>query len=67
LRQAIDVGASRTDAEVYRIYDAVTNGTIPQGLNIPNDQGFVNELRLIGQAVASDSPQLTRALKPCWP
>ena len=26
--------------------------TIPVGLNLPNDQEFVNELKLIGQAVA---------------
>ena len=52
VRQAIDVGASKTDAEVYKIYDAVAYRTIPQGPNLPNDQEFVNELRLIGQAVA---------------
>jgi multiple sugar transport system substrate-binding protein len=52
VRQAIDVGATKTDAEVYRIYDAVADRTIPQGPNLPNDQEFVNELRLIGQAVA---------------
>lgn len=52
VRQATGVGASRTDAEVYRIYDAVADRTIPQGPNLPNDQEFVNELRLLGQAVA---------------
>ena len=52
VRQATGVGASKTDAEVYRIYDAVADRTIPQGPNLPNDQEFVNELRLIGQAVA---------------
>lgn len=54
VRQAIDVdvGASKIDAEVYRIYDAVADRTIPQGPNIPNDQEFVNELTLIGQQVA---------------
>jgi multiple sugar transport system substrate-binding protein len=52
VRQAIDVGATKTDAEVYRIYDAVADRTVPQGPNLPNDQEFVNELRLIGQAVA---------------
>jgi multiple sugar transport system substrate-binding protein len=52
VRQAIDVGASKTDAEVYRIYDAVADRTIPQGPNLPNDQEFVNELRLVGQSVA---------------
>jgi len=51
VRQATGVGASKTDAEVYRIYDAVADRTIPQGPNLPNDQEFVNELRLIGQAV----------------
>jgi multiple sugar transport system substrate-binding protein len=52
VRQATGVGASKTDAEVYRIYDAVADRTIPQDPNLPNDQEFVNELRLIGQAVA---------------
>lgn len=52
VRQAIDVGATKTDAEVYRIYDAVADRTIPQGPNLPNDQEFVNELTLIGQQVA---------------
>ncbi|HRX02772.1 MAG TPA: extracellular solute-binding protein [Anaerolineae bacterium] len=52
VRQAIDVGASKTDAEVYRIYDVVADRTIPQDPNLPNDQEFVNELGLIGQQVA---------------
>jgi multiple sugar transport system substrate-binding protein len=52
VRQATGVGASKTDAEVYRIYDAVADRTIPQGPNLPNDQEFVNELELIGQQVA---------------
>ena len=30
----------------------IVNRTIPQDPNLPNDQEFVNELRLIGQAVA---------------
>lgn len=52
VREAIDVGASKTDAEVYRIYGAVADRTIPQDPNLPNDQEFVTELRLIGQQVA---------------
>jgi multiple sugar transport system substrate-binding protein len=52
VRQKIAAGATNTDKEVYRIYDAVADRTIPQGPNLPNDQEFVNELRLIGQAVA---------------
>jgi len=52
VRQATGVGASKTDAAVYRIYDAVADRTIPQGPNLPNDQEFVNELELIGQSVA---------------
>lgn len=52
VREAIDVGASKTDAEVYRIYQAVADRTIPQDPNLPNDQEFVSELRLIGQRVA---------------
>jgi len=52
VREATAVGASKTDAEVYRIYNAVADRTIPQGPNLPNDQEFVNELQLIGQQVA---------------
>jgi len=52
VRGATAVGASKTDAEVYRIYDAVADRTIPQGPNLPNDQEFVNELQLIGQSVS---------------
>ncbi len=51
VRQGISGAASETDAAVYRIYDAITDRTIPQGPNLPNDQEFVNELQLIGQAV----------------
>jgi multiple sugar transport system substrate-binding protein len=52
VRSATGVGASKTDAEVYRIYNAVADRTVPQGPNLPNDQEFVNELRLIGQEIA---------------
>jgi multiple sugar transport system substrate-binding protein len=52
VRQAIAAEATPIDAEVYRIYDAVADRTIPQGPNLPNDQEFVNELELIGQQVA---------------
>ena len=52
VRDSISVGASKTDREVYRIYNAVADRTIPQGPNLPNDQEFVNELTLLGQAVA---------------
>jgi multiple sugar transport system substrate-binding protein len=52
VRQATAVGATKTDAEVYRIYEAVADRTIPQDPNLPNDQEFVNELQLIGQQVA---------------
>lgn len=52
VRQSISGEATATDAAVYRIYDAVADRTVPQGPNLPNDQEFVNELELIGQAVA---------------
>jgi len=52
VRQKIAAGATKTDKEVYRIYDAVVDRTIPQDPNLPNDQEFVNELELIGQQVA---------------
>ncbi|HEY9076042.1 MAG TPA: sugar ABC transporter substrate-binding protein [Anaerolineaceae bacterium] len=52
VRTAISGQATETDAAVYRIYNAVADRTIPQDPNLPNDQQFVNELRLIGQAVA---------------
>jgi multiple sugar transport system substrate-binding protein len=53
VRKAIAGEATEADAAVYRIYDAVSDRTIPQDPNLPNDQEFVNELRLIGQAVAA--------------
>jgi multiple sugar transport system substrate-binding protein len=52
VRQSIADQATEIDAAVYRIYEAVADRTIPQGPNLPNDQEFVNELELIGQAVA---------------
>jgi multiple sugar transport system substrate-binding protein len=52
VRQGISAEATETDAAVYRIYDTVADRTIPQDPNLPNDQEFVNELQLIGQAVA---------------
>jgi multiple sugar transport system substrate-binding protein len=52
VRQAISGQATETDAAVYGIYNVVADRTIPQDPNLPNDQEFVNELRLIGQAVA---------------
>lgn len=52
VRQAISSQATATDAAVYRIYDAVADRTIPQDPNLPNNEEFVNELRLLGQAVA---------------
>jgi multiple sugar transport system substrate-binding protein len=61
VRQATAVGASKTDAEVYRIYDAVADRTIPQDPNLPNDQEFVNELRLIGQKVAFEQSTVDQA------
>jgi len=52
VREKIAAGATKTDVEVYRIYNVVADRTIPQGPNLPNDQEFVNELELIGQQVA---------------
>ena len=52
VRESIAAEATPIDAEVYRIYGAVADRTIPQGPNLPNDQEFVNELELIGQQVA---------------
>lgn len=52
VRTAISSIATETDAAVYRIYNAVADRTIPQDPNLPNDQQFVSELRLIGQAVS---------------
>jgi len=52
VRTAISATSTETDAAVYRIYNAVADRTIPQDPNLPNDQQFVNELRLIGQAVS---------------
>jgi multiple sugar transport system substrate-binding protein len=52
VRVSIADVATPIDAEVYRIYNAISDRTIPQGPNLPNDQEFVNELELIGQQVA---------------
>jgi multiple sugar transport system substrate-binding protein len=52
VRQSISEQATAIDAAVYHIYAAVADRTVPQGPNLPNDQEFVNELELIGQAVA---------------
>jgi multiple sugar transport system substrate-binding protein len=52
VRAAIADQATPTDAGVYHIYNVIADRTIPQGPNLPNDQEFVNELNLIGQAVA---------------
>lgn len=52
VRQAIADRATELDAAVYKIYDAIVDRTIPQDPNLPNDQEFVNELRLLGQSVA---------------
>ena len=52
VREAISAKATEADAAVYRIYEAVADRTIPQDPNLPNDQEFVNELKLIGQQVA---------------
>jgi multiple sugar transport system substrate-binding protein len=52
VRSAISGKATDTDAAVYRIYNAVADRTIPQDPNLPNDQQFVNGLKLLGQQVA---------------
>jgi multiple sugar transport system substrate-binding protein len=52
VRSAIAPQATETDAAVYRIYNVIADRTIPQDPNLPNDQEFVNELKLIGQGVA---------------
>jgi len=61
VRQETAVGASKLDAEVYHIYDAVADRTVPQGPNLPNDQEFVNELELLGQQVAYDQMTVDEA------
>ena len=61
VRQGTAVGASKTDAAVYAIYDAVADRTIPQDPNLPNDQEFVNELELIGQQVAYEQSTVEEA------
>ncbi len=52
VRTAVAGQATEVDAAVYRIFSAVADRMIPQDPNLPNDQEFVNELRLIGQAVS---------------
>jgi len=52
VRTAISGQATESAAAVYRIYNAVADRTIPQDPNLPNDQQFVNGLKLLGQQVA---------------
>ncbi len=52
VRTAISGQSTEQDAAVYRIYNAVADRTIPQDPNLPNDQQFVNGLKLIGQQVS---------------
>lgn len=52
VRTAISDQSTEADAAVYRIYNAIADQMVPQGPNLPNDQEFVNELRLLGQALA---------------
>ncbi len=61
VRAKISAGATKTDAEVYRIYNVVADRTVPQGPNLPNDQEFVNELRLLGQQVAYEKLTVDQA------
>lgn len=61
VREAIADQATPIDAEVYRIYGAVADRTVPQGPNLPNDQEFVNELELIGQQVAYGQSSVEQA------
>lgn len=63
VREAIAPQATETDAAVYRIYNVVADRTVPQGPNLPNDQEFVNELRLIGQQVAYGQSTVEQAAK----
>ncbi len=55
VREAISEKSTPADAAVYSIYDAISDRSIPQGPNLPNDQEFINELHLIGQNVAYNS------------
>lgn len=54
VRDSIADQATPLDAEVYGLYNAITEAgrVVPQGPNLPNDQEFVNELELIGQHIA---------------
>lgn len=61
VREAIGEEATPIDAQVYRIYAAVADRTVPQGPNLPNDQEFVNELELIGQQVAYGQSSVEQA------
>ncbi|HCD45336.1 MAG TPA: ABC transporter substrate-binding protein, partial [Lachnoclostridium sp.] len=55
VREAITGKSTPVDAAVYSIYNAISDRSIPQGPNLPNDQEFINELHLIGQNVAYGS------------
>ncbi len=61
VRAAIADVSTPIDAAVYHIYEVVADRTVPQGPNLPNDQEFVNELELIGQAVAYGQSSVEQA------
>lgn len=61
VRTAIAGQSTEADAAVYRIYNAIADQMIPQGPNLPNDQEFVNELRLLGQALAYEQVTVDEA------
>jgi multiple sugar transport system substrate-binding protein len=61
VRTAISGQSTEQDAAVYRIYNAVADRTIPQDPNLPNDQQFVNGLKLIGQQVSLGKSTVDKA------
>lgn len=63
VRAAIADQATALDAAVYELYNAIAEAgrVVPQGPNLPNDQEFVNELELLGQAVAYGQSSVEQA------
>jgi len=61
VRKAIAGQSTPADAAVYQIYNEIADRTIPQGPNLPNDQEFVNQLKLLGQSVAYGQSTVDKA------
>lgn len=52
VREEIAKTANDVDKQIYGYYDVAASRTVPQLPNLPNDQEFVDNLKIIGQQVS---------------